>query len=656
MAFYDDDNFGEIFPRRTGVPTGSANERKMLDVIGGSEGFRTQQKTNLDGSITMLRTRNGMPEFSRSEVKKTVGGVSRRMYCRMMSDLYPRGADVTLPGFVTQNNDYDWPIYPTSEGILAPNKSYLGTRASGLYADSPGYQVWYDNRQPNERSFPDVLSWNSIIQPGKSSRYSNSSTRLTQYYNSILGNTKNDNAIYPNGGSYERALGLYIPGQGLESFQNRSTRYDNDSVGLYRNGTYTGIRDYIVAACAVVVEGVVTYRLLNVIFGWAALGNPSFVISNYSESGLLIDTTSVTIPSTGDQLLYQGPFKWNRSGSQCCVACNKNRILLIEPNGSASISGIAYIPKTTVTTTYSEDLPPAGTQGNGSTVSTSNTTSSFYYLLDAGYYGDDLRYIVSSDSTTSYALESQHGPYWNEWAPDPNPTGIPNETRWATGHGIETEITTVLLGGTTFVHPTGDILATIGGCTLSDGGVYVDDLSLADQELANLVLAESLYIRQTQNGSLLEFADFQQNFFAILEMQLNENDTLFSTIIVSNGETTRLHDWESLNNGNFTFVPIKYLANDTNDVIVYEPATLNDSNRLFYLPNLIHSTHAVSRDGLVFASSRLYALGITGGLETISSKNKAAFKVGDAWTVTDLKLTTYDGSVKWIGEPLILDV
>jgi len=70
MAMYDDDNFGGIFPTRTGTPTGSANERKMLDSIGGSEGFRTQQKTNSDGSVTMLRTRNGMPEFSRNDTKR----------------------------------------------------------------------------------------------------------------------------------------------------------------------------------------------------------------------------------------------------------------------------------------------------------------------------------------------------------------------------------------------------------------------------------------------------------------------------------------------------------------------------------------------------------------------------------------------------------
>jgi hypothetical protein len=44
----------------------------MLDSVGGSEGFRTQQKTNSDGSVTMLRTRNGMPEFSRTDTEPPV--------------------------------------------------------------------------------------------------------------------------------------------------------------------------------------------------------------------------------------------------------------------------------------------------------------------------------------------------------------------------------------------------------------------------------------------------------------------------------------------------------------------------------------------------------------------------------------------------------
>lgn len=92
MARYDDDNFGGIFPRRTGVPTGAANERKMLDGIGGSEGFRTQQKTNLDGSITMLRTRNGMPEFSRtvSATKIEDRWIERDFLLRVPRDYYQR--------------------------------------------------------------------------------------------------------------------------------------------------------------------------------------------------------------------------------------------------------------------------------------------------------------------------------------------------------------------------------------------------------------------------------------------------------------------------------------------------------------------------------------------------------------------------------------
>jgi hypothetical protein len=63
---YDDDTFGTIFPRRTGVPTGHANERAMLDGLGGSEGFRKRFRDNVDGSVTRLDTKNGQPQFSNS--------------------------------------------------------------------------------------------------------------------------------------------------------------------------------------------------------------------------------------------------------------------------------------------------------------------------------------------------------------------------------------------------------------------------------------------------------------------------------------------------------------------------------------------------------------------------------------------------------------
>lgn len=66
---FDDKKFGALFPTRTGTPTGTTNERKMLDKMGGSEGFRKSFQTNLDGSVTQCNTRNGMPEFiTRGEI------------------------------------------------------------------------------------------------------------------------------------------------------------------------------------------------------------------------------------------------------------------------------------------------------------------------------------------------------------------------------------------------------------------------------------------------------------------------------------------------------------------------------------------------------------------------------------------------------------
>lgn len=61
---FKDNKFGDIFPTRTGASTGTSNERKMLDAIGGSDSYRTRIQNNADGSTTVLRTKNGMPQFS----------------------------------------------------------------------------------------------------------------------------------------------------------------------------------------------------------------------------------------------------------------------------------------------------------------------------------------------------------------------------------------------------------------------------------------------------------------------------------------------------------------------------------------------------------------------------------------------------------------
>lgn len=60
---YDDKDLGRLFPVRHGIPTGSANERKMLDAIQDTGNFRTRIETHPDGSVTTLRTKGGMPQF-----------------------------------------------------------------------------------------------------------------------------------------------------------------------------------------------------------------------------------------------------------------------------------------------------------------------------------------------------------------------------------------------------------------------------------------------------------------------------------------------------------------------------------------------------------------------------------------------------------------
>lgn len=62
---FDDKKFGTIFPVRHGEPSGTANERKMLDALGGSEGYRTRIESDALGNEVMCRTKNGAPQFER---------------------------------------------------------------------------------------------------------------------------------------------------------------------------------------------------------------------------------------------------------------------------------------------------------------------------------------------------------------------------------------------------------------------------------------------------------------------------------------------------------------------------------------------------------------------------------------------------------------
>ena len=71
MAAFQDDDIGVVFPTRFGTPSGSANERVMLEEVDGAGGIRTRLRAHVDGSVTMLRTHDGMPRFVRAGMMAT---------------------------------------------------------------------------------------------------------------------------------------------------------------------------------------------------------------------------------------------------------------------------------------------------------------------------------------------------------------------------------------------------------------------------------------------------------------------------------------------------------------------------------------------------------------------------------------------------------
>ncbi len=651
MREVGEDGFPGIFPQRVGnTDVGVAQERSMHASAGGYKGIRTVEYENNDGTITTLRTRLGWPVFETTE-RKRGGGTPRYLRCRMMSDLYPRGADVLYSaGYTTQNGNYNWPLYPTSKELLSPGKPYLGVRAPELYSDSPGPQTWYDNRDPGVREFDDTLSWSSMIQPAPMSTYFVRPDLLELFYQNTLGNSKDDTGYLPNGSSYARDIGERIPGQGNETWQNRFTRYEGSLVSLYKNGQYTGVTSLIVAACAIVTDSVVTYRLLTTAYNWPVNGNPPLWVSDYDDTGAFISNVSVTYPVGIGKALFIGVFSWNRSGTQCCVAMNNNRVLLIEDDGSASIDTIPYVNKTTVTGTYIGNFPPVGEFGTADETRRTEAVSDFYWLIDSGYYGDDLRYIVRHDNTKNNYQEVTVGNYYNAFSDPPNPT----ITAWASGASRQDNHVVSLVSSNMFIQQTSEVLATISATTCEDIIYWEDDQS--NPSLANLVVSSSEHIVPTRYGAMIEWADFQQNVFFIREMRANEADQSFSSTIWTNGETVRLINWTSVNRGQNYVLPSYYVPSSSNFVTVYEPAINMDSCRLLVIYNIQSFSAGISRDGLVLVISRLFSLGFPTTFPDISvfkAKNEVAFRVGNSWNIEELKLPTYAGTVKWIGEPLI---
>lgn len=128
---FDDKKFGTIFPVRDGVATGSANERQMLDAIGGAVSFRTRIQQNEDGSETMLRTKNGMPQFTTIQPPSEVKSDPLYMESGQLYFTYPG------PENPDRSKAAKWRLLD-----ISPSSAYLGVitpteAAPGLPANDP---------------------------------------------------------------------------------------------------------------------------------------------------------------------------------------------------------------------------------------------------------------------------------------------------------------------------------------------------------------------------------------------------------------------------------------------------------------------------------------------------------------------------------------
>jgi hypothetical protein len=105
-------------------------------------------------------------------------------------------------------------------------------------------------------------------------------------------------------------------------------------------------------------------------------------------------------------------------------------------------------------------------------------------------------------------------------------------------------------------------------------------------------------------------------------------------------------------------MPGGYPRTPNNEIVEILPPTVYQYSfaAAAYTPGLIHFSATIDRDSLVIVASTLYSTAAnisSTTLADIQSKNKACFRVGNGWSIEDLKLPTYDGTVKWLSELLI---
>lgn len=127
---FDDDDFGLIFPTRFGKATGTANERQMLDNVGGSsESFRHKVRDDGDGTVTRMKTHDGMPRFiTEEEDRSTVFHDEIKAYLEsgQLEFQYPGEANPT------RSKPAKWKLHDISSSDNWIGEVY--TRVSGSHA------------------------------------------------------------------------------------------------------------------------------------------------------------------------------------------------------------------------------------------------------------------------------------------------------------------------------------------------------------------------------------------------------------------------------------------------------------------------------------------------------------------------------------------
>lgn len=152
-----------VLPTREGRATGAANERTLLEAVGGASTIRTRVRANADGSETRLRTRDGFPEFvtSKPPVIEDPELLPNSFLGIPTSQTYQEGYSPVEPPKLL----HEWVF--RGSGSPPPNEhgSTAGPTFKATYAYSDltpdttiGQHTWYSNDVKVART-PLVVSW-----------------------------------------------------------------------------------------------------------------------------------------------------------------------------------------------------------------------------------------------------------------------------------------------------------------------------------------------------------------------------------------------------------------------------------------------------------------------------------------------------------------